>query len=265
MNTATTTERASSAPSVDRAVVGALLASLPPLTNIQRQAFRSQHTATQCDEASAHVHAVGVHDEVLAWLPLIDSALADAPLLVRRYGRTRFAWLIECVRDLGDSLEMAVGGVPAERAERVVRGALRVRDDLIEALGVLAAGDDGERTSLERALGSADSADALSASLRSLARLADDWIDREAPLARALVASVDLCAADVEAARAAAHAVVGGASHDPHADPPAVERAEGRVLLEMALVARIFERAHRADPRAPLLVPGPATRAALCA
>jgi hypothetical protein len=263
MNTLATAERASSAQRPDRDVVGALLASLPPLTNVQRQAFRGQHSVAACDAASARVQAAAVHDEALAWLPLIERALIEAPLLVRRYGRARFAWLLECVRDLGDSLEMAGNGAPSDRVGHVLRTAKRVREDLLEALGVLVTGDDDERAALELAAGTTESTDALGASLRALARLADDWIDREAPLARALVASVDLSAADVEAARAAGHAVACGAHHDPHGDPPAVERAEGRVLLEMALVRRIFERAHGVDARVPLLVPGPATQAAL--
>ena len=105
----------------------------------------------------------------------------------------------------------------------------------------------------------------LAASLKALARLAEDWTDHEGPATRALVASVDLGAADVEAARAAAHAV--GVDHGAHAGDPgelrAVSRAAGRVLLEMGLAMRIFERAHRWDRRVPCLIPGPATRAAL--
>ena len=265
MNTFAVPERAASTTRVDRAVVGALLAALPPITNIQRQAFRCQFTPAECDRKSARVEAAVVHDEALPWLPLVDRTLAPAPLLVRRYGRDRFAWLLECLRDLGEGLRMAGDGAPSERAEHIHRTALRVRDDLLETIAMLAAGDDAERARLEAAAGSAATPEALGASLRALARLADDWMDRDAPLARALVTSVDLSAADVEAARAAAHAVAGGAAHDPHGHPPAVERAEGRVLVEMGLVLRIFERAHRWDERVPLLVPGRAIRAALAA
>jgi hypothetical protein len=82
---------------------------------------------------------------------------------------------------------------------------------------------------------------------------------------RALVASVDLTEADVEAARAAAHAMAPrqDVSDEEHANLRAVGRAEGRVLLEMGLAMRIFERAHRWDRRVPRLLPGPATRLAL--
>ena len=116
-------------------------------------------------------------------------------------------------------------------------------------------------------MGAADTKAGLVASLHSLARLARDWLERDGHAARALVASIDLTTADVEAALAAAHAVIAGngvrEAHAPGHEPPAVSLATGRVLLEMGLALRVFERAHRWDDRAPQLVPGPATCAVL--
>lgn len=81
------------------------------------------------------------------------------------------------------------------------------------------------------------------------------------------VASIDLTTTDVESALAAARAVIDAEgvreAHAAGQDPPAVSLAAGRVLLEMGLVLRVFERAHRWDERVPELVHGPASRAVL--
>lgn len=251
-------------------LVGSLLATLPPLTNIQRQAFREQFTLAQCDAIGVLAEAPDVYREAIAWLRPIEGTLSRHSLLVRRYSRARFAWFLECIRDLGDALEIRRGGdrppgTLHARTERVRRTALRIREELIEALSVLANGDEHESARLVDAAGATDTPDLLGTSLRALARLAEDWTDHEGPLIRALVASVDLTEADVDAARAAAHAVgAGHAGHEgDHGDLRAVGRAEGRVLLEMGLAMRLFERAHRWDRRVPCLLPGPATRAAL--
>lgn len=265
-------ERRSSAglKSPDASVVGTLLASLPPLTNVQRQAFREQFTLAQSDAIGMLAEAPSVHREALAWLRPIERTLVRHSLLVRRYGRARFAWFLECIRDLGEALEIRRGGdaPPSsfhERAERMQRAALRVREELIEAISVLVAGDEHESARLAEAAGATDTPEQLGASLHALARLAEDWIEREGSVTRVLVASVDLTDGDIEAARAAAHAMAPrqDVSEADHANLRAVGRAEGRVLLEMGLVMRIFERAHRWDRRVPRLLPGPATRVAL--
>jgi hypothetical protein len=249
-------------------IVGALLATLPPLTNVQRQAFREQLTFAQCDAIGVLAPAPDVYREALAWLRPIDRTLSRHLLLVRRYSRARFAWFLECIRDLGDALEIRGGAPPGTRparTERVQRAALRIREELIEAISVLAACDEQEGARLAAAADTADTPETLSASLHALSRLAEDWMDREGPLTRALVASVDLTRADLEAARAAAHAAAAGhgAHEEDHRDLRAMGRAEGRVLLEMGLAMRIFERAHHWDRRVPRLLPGPATRPAL--
>jgi hypothetical protein len=251
-------------------LVGALLATLPSLTNVQRQAFHEQFTPAQCDATGVLAEVPAVCGEAIAWLRPIERTLARHPFLVRRYGRARFAWFLECIRDLGDALEIRRGGDGAPDAEiappeRVRAAALRIREELIEAISVLSTGDEGESARLAAAAGSTDPPEALAVSLRALARLAEDWTEHEGPATRALVASVDLCEADVEAARAAAHAVAanhGGAGGGRN-DVRAVVRAAGRVLLEMGLAMRMFERARRWDRRVPSLLPGPATRAAL--
>lgn len=257
----------------DPSAVSAALVTLPPLTNVQRQAFREQFTRTQCIAAAGtRAEGAGVLVEAVGWVPLIHDALSRYPKLLHRYGRTRFAWLLECIQDLERAKEIqdtpgTSGGTPSRRSERSRDTALRTRDDLVLALGVLAEGDEAEGARLAAAVGTADTKEALVVSLRALARLAGSWLERDDHAARALVASIDLTIADVEGAQAVARAVSTGNGvpevHVEGQDPPAVNLAVGRVLLEMGLAMHVFERVRRWDDRVPQLVPGPASGAVL--
>jgi hypothetical protein len=252
-----------------------LLAALPPLTNIQRHAFRDQFSLLQCDEAGELTKSTDVYREALAWAPIVDRTLTRAPHAIRRYSRARFAWFLECLRDLAEAIEAQRSGnaspdVARLRAARAQTTALAMREELIEALSVLAGGDVLQRRLLEAASGATDTPEALASSLRALCRLAEGWLEHESPGARALVASVDLTAADIDAARAATHALAFATYEAAHGvrserDAPAVNRIEGRVLLEMRLVLRIFERAHPHNHLVPKLTPSPALRDALTA
>jgi hypothetical protein len=247
-----------------------LLAALPPLTNVQRHAFRDQWSLQQCDDAGELSKAADVYREALAWAPIIDRALSRAPHAIRRYSKARFTWFLECVRDLGDAIEAQRSGnaspdVAKERAARARSTALAMREELIEALSVLAGGDILQRRVLEAASGTTDTPEALASSLRALCRLAEGWLEQESPGARALVASVDLTPADVDAARAATHALAFVAHEAAHGvrsdrDGPAVNRVEGRVVLEMRLLLRVFERARPHNRLVPKLTPSPALR-----
>jgi hypothetical protein len=262
-----------SATAFDPSAVSAYLAALPPLTNVQRQAFREQFTRAQCVAAAGtRAEGAAVLAEAVAWVPLVRDALERYPKPLRRYGQSRFAWLLECIQDLGRAKEIqdtpgAGGCTPSRRSERNLDKALRARDDLVLALGVLAEGDQAEGARLAAAAGAADTKEALVASLHALARLAGRWLERDDHAARALVASIDLTTADVEGANALARAVSTGNGvpevHLEGQDPPAVNLAVGRVLLEMGLAMQVFERVHRWEERVPQLVPGPASRAVL--
>lgn len=250
--------------------VSAVLATLPPLTNVERQAFREQFTRAQCEEAGMIGEPRWVLEQALSWLTPIGRTLLRRPLLVRRYGRARFAWLLECTRDLGEAIQIRqgdghAGEGPHGRKERVQRAALRIREELIECMLVLTTGDDDERRRLlEAAGGDVDDEGLLASSLHALARLAEDWMDHEGPVTRALVTSVDLTRADVESARAAAHALLDAhRGREGHDDLKSVGRTEGRVMLELGVVKRFFERARRWDPRVPALTCAPELRAAL--
>jgi hypothetical protein len=240
-------------------VVSTYLAALVPLTNVQREVFREQFTPPQCDENGGRLDAGAVLADALKWIPSIGDTLTRNPLLVRRYSGIRFAWFLECIRELSERLDIqdtlkGEGGMPSPRSERAQQTAKRMRDDLLLAVSVLAEGDDDERARLAAASGSAATQEALIASLHAMTRLADDWLERDSHTARVLVASVNLTVADVEAASAVAHAL----SHDSseQGNLPTVNRIAGRVVLEMGLAMRVFERAHRWEERVPLLVPG---------
>jgi hypothetical protein len=71
---------------------------------VASQAFRQQLTPAQCDAIGMLAEASSVHREALAWLRPTDRTLTRHSLLVRRYGRARFAWLLESIRDLGQAL-----------------------------------------------------------------------------------------------------------------------------------------------------------------
>ena len=241
----------------DEAEAGSLLGALPLLGNVERQAFRDQFTPAACEEAARDVDAARLYREALACLPVVERTLIEAPLLVRRYGRTRFAWLCQCLRDLGEMLEIERASPRSDvvpvRAERARRAATRVREELILALGILAAGDDEELARLDVAAGAPETPEAVAESLLALGRLAADWLDREGPGTRALAASVDLTASDLDAAHAAAHSLLAQDRDVDGRDLPAVRRSLGRAVLELRLVARVFERAHDLDARVPRL------------
>jgi hypothetical protein len=277
--TPTSTKKAKSPPRdalprVASPVIDPLFASLPPLTNVQRQAFRDQWSPLLCDEAGELTESADVYQEASGWAPIIDRTLNKVPQAVRRYSKARFAWYLECLHDLGQVMDAQLSGqrspnAARHRVEGARKTALTIHAELIEALTVLAGGDILERRALAAATGATDTPDALASSLRALSRLAEGWLERESPSARALVSSIDLTTADLDAARAATHALAFASYEAAHGtrsdrDAPAVNRAEGRVLFEMGLVMRIFERAHLLNNLVPKLTPRPALRIALC-
>jgi hypothetical protein len=251
-----------------------LLVGQKALTQIERRAFREQFSEAQCDEFGSRTKAEAVCRDARAWAPTIDAALRKHPEALRRYGRARFAWLLECIRDLSEALEAqraAQGSVGASKrhASSVKEAALQARDELLETLEILVGGSAGERGALSTATGTTESPASIARSLRDLAELAEGWLKRDTEEAKALVTSVDLATGDVDTARRAAEALdraVGDSALEGKSvarDLPSVNRVEGRVLLEMRTVMRVFERVHARSAVVPRLVPGPGTRSVL--
>jgi hypothetical protein len=251
-----------------------LLSDLPRLTDADRAAFRAQFSDSQCDELGARTQAPAVHEEALAWAETMHGALKRHPHALRRYGATRFAWFVECIRALETSLvdqELErSSSAPMDMGLDLARiAAFSVRNDLKDTLSMLAGSDPSEKESVVRALGSNEGDEALVAALRGLADLAEWWLRRDDARAKTLVASVSLGESDVEAARSAARELAQAAGLAPlpddatNRDAASVNRIEGRVLLEMSVALAVFGRAHGQTPAVPRLVPGSATRAVL--
>jgi hypothetical protein len=221
-----------------------LLLGLPPLTQAQRSAFRSQFSDAQCDALGTRTKAEAVGRDARAWAATIDASLRKHPDVLRRYGKARFAWFLECIRDLYQALDAqraARGSVGASKRQAgYAREAARAaREDLLEALEMIVGGSEAERESLSAASGAARSNEEIARSLRSLADLAEGWLKE----------------------RAAGDATLEGKG--TARDAPAVNRIEGRLLLEMRIVMRVFARAHERNAVVPRLTPGPGTRPVL--
>jgi hypothetical protein len=251
-----------------------LLADLPRLTDAERAAFRAQFTDEQCAALGDRTKSGAVQKDAFGWAKVMHSTLRAHPHAVRRYGATRLAWFVECLRGLETAIEeqsvardeASASGLGVDLARTA---ALAVRNDLRDTLTILAGADTHEKESVTRALEAHDGASedaALAKSLRALAELAEKWLGRHDEGARALVASVSLSRADVDAARTAADelfhasAADAGHRHDTQHDAPSTNVAEGRLLEEMRLAMHVFARAHDTNRAVPKLVPGSGTK-----
>lgn len=258
---------------VKATVEARLLAELPALTAAEKRVFLAQHPPSRCDAMGGRTKSEGVLKEARAHAAVIAKALRKHPVELRRYGRARFAWLLTCVAALDDArdAQQATDGsttAAKDRAARAEATARALREDLLDALTTIAEGNPDDERALATATGSLMGAPALVASLRGLSALARAWLDRDTEDAKVLAASVSLTLADVEAAEAAAGALeeaAGDSTIEGRAavkDTPSVNRAEGRVLLELRLAMRAFERAHERNKEIPRLPSGAATRQA---
>ena len=259
----------------DVGAVANLLHDLPPLSDVQREAFRSRFSDAQCDAWGTRTKASAVAKEAVAWCATIHRALRDFPHALGNYGEPRLAWLLECVRALQDEMaaqQQANSDVaPGVQAlEKAIASGHDVRGRLLETLAVLVGAREDERAILEGASGHVTSdALTLADSLSSLAELAAGWLARGDAVNRALVASTTLGPSRVDEARAAARAIRAAAGTKTLGGAPSVRdsaivnRAEGRVLREMRVAMQIFEAAHGRDKAIPRLVAGPGTKAVL--
>jgi len=245
-----------------------LLTEWPPLTDVQRDAFRAQFSDLRCDALGRRTDSGIVYDDALSFAKIIDRSLRAHGMLLRRYGPSRFAWFLECIASLGRarSEQLANKDAPAKSMETALAKANEVRRTLAHALDMLTGDYALDRTELAYAMGHAERPDALVRSLHDLAKLADQWLRHTDGETRALVASVDLRQGDVDLAWAAATDLenalerASGKVRGSTTDTPSVDRIEGRVLLEMRHAIAAFAFAHAIDPVVPELVPSEHTR-----
>jgi hypothetical protein len=251
--------------------VAEVLSRREPLANTQRTAFHRLFAAAQCDAMGARTKSAGVVKDAVAWVPIIDKALGRFPAELRRYGQARFAWLLECILALVDAraAQQADGdGVPAARtnAARARAAAKDAQGELVDALETLGEQADLVAQALAAPVGAVSEDEALVSTVGAVASLARAWLSKSDAESKALVASVGLTLGEIESAENAAAelgAAIGAkalAGRLDFRDSPAVNRAEGRVLLEMRTAMRLFASAHDKNKLVPKLVPGPATR-----
>lgn len=263
-----------SAARAKRSVVDELLEDLPPLSIVEREAFRALFDDAQCQALGGRTDAAQVRAEAAAWAEIIDEALKAHPNALRRYAPARFAFFLEQVRDLGRAIvaQRRRGKDPSESARWLLDlqrvAALSVRDELLSVLRLLAGGNARERELLAFAAGGAETDEALADSLEGLATHAHKWLERRDPQTLALVASVSLRESDVDAGRSAEMALrdalklaqTPAAAAAADVDLPTTDRVEGRVLLEMRVAMSVFAKAREKNHLVPRLVPGAGTR-----
>ncbi len=219
-----------------------ILASLPPITDVQRAAFSSQHDDATCDKLGTRTQSAAVSKDAVAFAHTIEGALKKHGPSLRRYSPARFAFFLECIVDLDRTRDEQASGkndaAPVRRSLDVARArATSARRELHHALDMLVGDHEVDRAELESAVGSAKNDDALVSSLSDLARLADAWLRRPDGESKALVASVDLQRADVDQAWSIANEL-------EHAS----DRAVGKRVLRRH---RHAERQPRRGPRPP--------------
>jgi hypothetical protein len=257
-------------------LLDAFTSAWPPLSDAQRAAFAARYSDAQCEEIGKRTKSDGVLRDALAWLPAMAKTLQKSPEAVRRYGQERFVWLLECVRalaseracQLADAAGDDIWRAKAADAEGVARAA---RSELLATLVELADGNPAAQEALHAASGTADRPEQVVSSLLALGDIGRYWLSQAHSAAEVLVESVGLTLAEVKAAEAAAEALAEACSdRDDEGrvvlrDAPFVNRAEGRVLLEMQAAMRVFGYARERNKQITKLTPGPATRAALTA
>lgn len=256
----------------DAAAIERMLKQHPPLTDVQRAAFRSRFSDAQCDKDGLRTKSKAVMKDGRALVGAIASTLGKAhPEL--RYAPARFTWLLECMLALAKARarqDAAQGSVGAARkmGEQARLAALATREDLLEMLEELAGGVEADRLALAGARGTTKDDGDLAKSLRALGALASGWLARPGAQEKALVASSGLLQGHVDQAKAqadeldASSAEAQGGRLEPR-DNAEVNRAEGRVVREIGVAIASFEAAHRKNKLVPRLLPGPAIRAAL--
>lgn len=253
-----------------RAVIGSLLAQQPGIEEVQRGAYAALLGPVQADELGKKTRAADVLADAVRWAVQMDADLRKYPAALR-YSRARFAFFLESVKALEETI-----GATEERQKKISSrrdaagereaAAKRVRDELVEALRTFAGRRPDERAALEEALGQTDSTEKLLVSLNALRALGQSWLKRDDDVSRVLLAEAGIDGALLARVREATMAVrdaATGATVEGRArvaDPPEVNRIEGRVLFEMKEARRIWNGANARIGLVQKLTPSPSIR-----
>jgi hypothetical protein len=266
-------EQTTVTPSAEK-VLAALLPDFPQLTASQRSAFAARYADSLCEVWGNRTKSEGVLREALGFASLMAKALKAHPAALRRYSPARFSWFLSCISALIEAraLQSAGGSAAAEKKVLLAQAEVRAREarkELLATLSELCDGNDAEEQRLAEAAGTADTPSRVIASITALAAFGRGWVERSDEMGKELVASVGLTLAEVEEAEATAEGLSkAGAEKTLEGrviprDTPPVNRAEGRVLLEMKAAMRVFASANERNTDIPKLTPQDATRAVL--
>jgi hypothetical protein len=262
-------------PSTAHATLASLLPRWAALDPKHRRAFQKLATDQDRSKLGARTKGIGVLQDGIAWATQMDAALRQyGSGALKAYSPARYVYFLESLASLAEQLTAARAknkNVGAARGTAASRrdDAIAARDNLLSPLRTFAGSRDAERDALDEATGSIDSDDRLGQSLADLAALTREWLalaDEDSVfLAADAGLTADLAAAAVTAARALTGSAAGAKleGHVAGNDPPLVNLAEGRVLLEMKEAMRLFAEANARHPAVKKLSPGPATRAVL--
>ena len=227
------------------------------------RAFAGQISEAAAETRGQQTTAAGVVRDARAWVAIIERVLVSGAEV--RYSLARFLHYLTGVDALARALDGATGagaGAALSLAESRARVA---RNNLLEALESLALGNDEAEAKLSEKRGSTDRPELIVTSLRGLIEVAEGWLATKDDGVKALIESARLNASDVARARETADALGAMAlaktlvGAERPRDSAAINRLEGRVTFEMAVVMRAFNNA-AARGFGERLVPGPATR-----
>ncbi len=249
-----------------------ILASWPPITDVERAAFNGQYRDDKCQQLGARTQSDAVRNEAVGFARVIDGALRKFPQALRRYGASRFVYFLESIvaleRTRAESSDKGAGAA-RNSLDHSVSVAKASRRDLLHALEQLTGDSDVEQGSLDDARGHGEKPSDLVESLHALARLADGWLRRTDGESKALVASLDLQRGDVDHAWGTADDLdlaiqqASGERRSGGKDSRDVNIVEGRVLLEMRYAMRAFAHARESAAGVPALNAGAGTRGVL--
>jgi hypothetical protein len=262
---------------------GASLAELrarwPVLTEKEVEAFESLIGDAQADDLGRRTKSQDVLREASRWASAIDTALrsyGDGAL--KAYSPRRFAYYLSVTTALADAVlaETRRAGEVGKPGgtEETRSAAIDARRETVERLATFAGARAVERTALEEAVGHDipsvasrgpgqpdASVDSLVRSLRALAYLEIDWLERNDPASQVLAENAGLSHENAVELRSFAEALstrrLAAALSAPTItkDTPTINRMEGRVLFEMREVRRVFAHAHTRSAVVPELNP----------
>lgn len=255
-------------------VLSRIKSRLPALSDLQRGAFQSLLTDPQRAALGARTKGHAAASDAVAWIVQIDEDAREYPVLFEFYAKERFAYLVECAEALTQRLLAESGkrdkkGSITGSAASASDTAKSVRRRLSRRLETYAGERAAERETLDEALGTIGTDDALAGSILKLVALAQTWMERSDEKSKVLAAAAMLTIALCEEAKSAAEALTGAAADATETgrargtDSPAVNVREGSVLREMREAMVAVEEAREQHSAIRRLSPGPGTRAVL--